>query len=91
MQKIDEQLLRSVIAELPQVFDSHDVIRKIMSLDPRTYADKLGGTGGQDPIQYLHSEIGRDLARLPEIRKTRRLDSPNVRSGSTENQEWEKI
>jgi hypothetical protein len=90
MPHLTDEILQAAIAKLPATFDTHAVIREVMNIEPRLYADDLHAASGNDPILSLHSSIGSRLARFENLEKTRKVNSPNVRGEDTENQEWSK-
>lgn len=90
MANVTDQILADAIESLPDVFDSHAVIREVMTRSPRQYADDLGATAGSDPILAFHASIGSRLAAFESITKTKKVVSTNVRGQETENQEWRK-
>ena len=90
MTNVTDQILSAAIESLPPTFDTHAVIREVMTRSPREYADDLGATPGSDPILTLHASIGSRLAAFDTIAKTRKVSSTNVRGQDTENQEWKK-
>jgi hypothetical protein len=72
-------------------FDSHAIIRDVMTNHPKEYTKGLyGHVGTDDPIQTFHARIGSSLAGFPSIEKTEKVLSLNVRGQVTENQEWKK-
>ncbi|MBK7078173.1 MAG: hypothetical protein IPH44_38500 [Myxococcales bacterium] len=86
---ITDDILRAVVAELGEEFDSHDVIFSIMRRHPREYATDLYGlVESDDPILSLHASLGRRLLGLDELTPTKRIKSMNVRGEETENQQW---
>ena len=92
MRYITNQMLLAVIGQLPMRFDSHDVIRGLMTAFPQEYVrEEYENVGNQDPIRETHRQIGIALLGISCIRPTRRVNSPNIRGPITENQEWEKI
>lgn len=90
---LTEDIIRQVIAELPDEFDSHEFLRKLMTIEPRVYTallkKKLDSDIG-DPIQVAHSGIGRKLSDSPLLEKGERRSSMNVRGQKTDNQVWRK-
>jgi hypothetical protein len=61
-----------------------------MQSNPREYTiDLYAYVDADDPIQQLHAAIGKRLSGLGTLRKTCKVNSPNVRGDATENQEWE--
>jgi hypothetical protein len=88
---ITDQMIDQSIARMPQIFDSHALIRDLMRHWPRAYATDLHESIGDDPIRALHSAIGTRLLSFNIIEKTRKVDSLNVRGDTTENQEWQKL
>lgn len=90
MPHLTDEVLQAAITKLPPTFDTHAVIREMMKLEPRLYAEDLVAAPGADPILALHASIGSRLARFDKLEKTRKVYSPNVRGEDTENQEWAK-
>lgn len=90
MPDVTDDILREAIAAQPVDFDSHAVIRQIMRLAPRAYADDLAATNGDDPIRAYHASIGRRLLQRTDIEATRKARSRNVRGENTANQGWRK-
>jgi hypothetical protein len=91
MKHLTDQIIADAIAQMPETFDSHDLIREVMTRAPRAYADDLAATRGDDPIQDFHAAIGRRLVGFPSIAKTPVVTSMNVRGRETENQGWKKL
>jgi len=84
--------LATIVRTLPDVFESHDVIRGLMTSRPRDYVLELHAyCHTDDPIQVAHARIGRALHGVPDVVATRRPKSPNVRGRSTKNQQWKKV
>ena len=91
MTHIVDAMLLAVIGPLPRTFDSHAVIRGLMTVFPQEYVrEEYTNVGNPDPIRETHRQIGIALLGVPGSRPTRRVNSPNVRDPVTENQEWEK-
>lgn len=91
MTHITDAMLLTIIAPMPSTFDSHAVIRGLMTLFPQEYVrEEYANVGNPDPIRETHRQIGIALLGVPGIRPTRRVNSPNIRGPVTENQEWEK-
>lgn len=89
MQHISDQILEQAVKAIPEaVFDTHRVIRALMTMACRQYADELGLTKGHDPIMTLHSAIGTRLLSIGSIEPTKKVTSTNVRGQDNENQEW---
>lgn len=89
---VTDAMLLTVIEQLPSTFDSHAVIRGIMTVFPQEYVrEEYANIDSPDPIRETHRQIGVALVSVPVIRPTRRVNSPNIRGPVTENQEWEKI
>ena len=88
---ITDQMLNDAIGAMPVTFDSHAIIEALMTARPREYVHDLYEhylTAQDDPIKELHAAIGRRLAGLGTLTKTRKVLSRNVRGRDTENQEW---
>lgn len=89
MEHITDQILEQAVKAIPaDAFDTHRVIRELMTMACRQYADELGGTKGHDPIMTLHSTIGTRLLSIGSIEPTKKVNSANVRGQDNENQEW---
>jgi hypothetical protein len=89
---ITDAMLLDVIGPLPTTFDSHAVIRGLMTIYPQEYVrEEYTNVSNPDPIRETHRQIGIVLLGVPSIRPTRKVNSPNVRGPITENQKWEKI
>jgi hypothetical protein len=85
-------MLLTVIGPLPTTFDSHDVIRRLMTVVPREYVrEEYANVGNPDPIRETHRQIGIALLGIPGIHPTRKRNSLNIRGSVSENQEWEKL
>ncbi|MGE6761933.1 hypothetical protein ACQKGO_28225 [Corallococcus interemptor] len=86
-------MLQAAVDTMGGIFDSHDVIRRIMRAHPQEYVHELySRIHLSDPILTTHAEIGRALGRLGTIEKNDRVESRNVRGETdTENQGWRKI
>lgn len=92
MKNITDQILGQAIDAIPDTtFDTHRVIRQIMTSASREYADDLHGQQGDDPILSLHAAIGKRLLQIPAVSATRKVTSMNVRGQENENQEWVKV
>jgi len=88
-----DDVFETVIDHLEDRFDSHDFIFEMMRRFPREYTYSLFECRrSKDPIQTLHSKIGRKLLEFGDIiRKVERKASQNVRGLPSENQHWEKV
>ena len=87
-------IIQQVIDELPDEFDSHEFLRKLMTIAPRVYVNQLKvklDTGAVDPIQTAHSEIAKRLDKVGLLRKLDTVRSMNIRGEVTENQLWQKL
>ncbi len=93
MDLLKDTVFETILGNMKDQFDSHDLIFAMMRHFPREYTSALYECRrAKDPIQTLHSKIGRKLLDFDNIiRKTRRKASRNVRGLSSANQRWEKI
>ena len=86
---ITDKMLNDVAITLPEPLDSHEVIFGVKNQHPAEYEqDRLVYIRKIDPVHTLHSVIGRRLAGLGTLNKTRKVRSINVRGRATSNQEW---
>ena len=86
---VTNEMIRDLIQQLPNVFDSHDVIERIMQKHPQQYTmDLFSFVAKDDPIHSLHASIGQRLLGFDSIEKTEKVPSTNVRGNDTDNQEW---
>ncbi len=91
MANVTDQILAEAIESLPDVFDSHAVIRKVMTRSSPAIRRRLRvPLAGSDPILIFHASIGSRLAAFGSIMKTKKVLSTNVRGQETENQQWRK-
>ena len=91
MNHLTDAILAGAVPGLPNTFDSHELIRAVMTTHPQEYVRELyNQVNADDPIQSAHAAIGLALHRIPSIAPTRRVNSVNVRGQTTENQEWQK-
>ncbi len=94
--EIKQNQLRAVVAEMPQKFDSHDVIKAFIKKYEAEYVDLLYAQRQRAPyaiFRAVHAAMGRALAEHAEalgIRKTARESSENIKGYDSENQGWEK-
>jgi hypothetical protein len=88
-----DNVFETVMEKMEDQFDSHDFIFEMMRRFPREYTHALyEHRRSKDPIQTLHSKIGRKLLEFSDrIQKTRRKTSRNVRGLHSRNQHWEKL
>lgn len=92
MTHLTDAILAAAVASLPDTFESHDVIRSVMTSHPQEYVRELyENVNAVDPIRTTHAVIGRTLHRIPGIVAANRVDSVNVRGPETENQGWRKV
>jgi hypothetical protein len=96
MRFITDEILSAAVAEITEpIFDSHAIIRRIMTNEPQAYVRELyERVNKADPIRQTHGEIGRRLTKLAAIRKVLRHETRNVRSedhAETMNQFWAKV
>lgn len=89
----EDTVFDTLIDDMPDIFDSHDLIFGMMRRYPRAYTLALYECRrSKDPIRTLHSKIGRKLSELTgRVRKVRRKASVNARGLHSTNQYWEKI
>lgn len=91
MEHVNDDVIRRVIAELPDEFDSHDFLRKLMTIEPHAYVRELHQKlHTKDPILQAHSDIASQLTRF-NLRPARRRLSMNIRGQETDNQLWQKL
>jgi hypothetical protein len=92
MNHLTNAVLTAAVASIPEtVFDSHAVIRVLLTHYPKEYARELYTCVDEDdPIQGLHAEIGMSLHGTG-IQPTRKVTSVNIRGRETVNQEWRKV
>jgi hypothetical protein len=92
MNHLTNTVLTAAVARIPEtVFDSHAVIRALLTYYPKEYARELYTCVDEDdPIQGLHAEIGMSLHDVSGIKATRKVTSVNIRGRETEIQEWRK-
>ena len=69
MLDVIDGILREAIAAQPVEFDSHAVIRQIMRIAPRAYADDPAATNGDDPIWAHHDRSRDDSFSAPTSRR----------------------
>jgi hypothetical protein len=93
MNHLTNAVLAAAVASIPEtVFDSHAVIRVLLTDYPKEYARELYACVDEDdPIQGLHAEIGMSLRDVSGIAPTRKVSSLNIRGRETANQEWRKV
>jgi hypothetical protein len=93
MNHMTNTVLTAAVASIPEtVFDSHAVIRILLTHYPKEYARELYACLDEDdPIQGLHAEIGMSLHGVTGIEPTRKVSSVNIRGRETANQEWRKV
>jgi hypothetical protein len=91
MNHVTDDIIQRAIDELPNQFDSHDFLRKLMLIEPRAYVCELHEKlDTDDPIQQAHAELASQLNRFTSLEKVRRVRSMNIRGQETENQLWRK-
>ena len=92
MELFKDIVFETVLERMEDQFDSHDFIFEMMRRFPQEYTKALYECRrAKDPIQTLHAKIGRKLLDFrPQIRKTRRKSSRNVRGLPSTNQYWKK-
>lgn len=91
MQYIDSTIMDRVLDALPQDFDSHHFIRRLIRMYPSNYTRELARyQDNEDPFLALHPQIAQALARNSRVRKMGKVDSPNIGGESTSNEAWEK-
>ncbi|MEP6652250.1 MAG: hypothetical protein ABJA82_02765 [Myxococcales bacterium] len=87
----DEILSASLDRMKEATFDSHAVIRDLMTYHPQEYVTDLASqVASKDPILTYHAGLGSRLANWPSIERTTKVMSVNVRGQVTENQGWKK-
>ena len=93
---LTNKIIEQVIEALPDdEFDSHEFLRKLMTIAPRVYVNQLKvklDAGAKDPIKTAHSDIAQRLGKTGLLDKIPgRHSSMNVRGPEeTENQLWRK-
>lgn len=89
MNNVSDDMIRALIQEMPEVFDSHALIFRIMQRHPQEYVRDAFAliNENNDPIHLLHMRLGARFEGLG-LTKTRRVTSTNVRGENTENQDW---
>jgi hypothetical protein len=92
MTDLTTEKLAAAVASLPTVFDSHDVIRVIMTNNPQEYVRELyEWKDADDPIQAAHADIGESIRAVEGVVPTCKVDSMNIRGRVTKNQQWRKL
>jgi hypothetical protein len=99
MQHLTDQILANAVATIIARqnrldFDTHELIRVIMRLNPKEYVAELYlWVHTDDPIIVAHSQIGIALANhsVPGIKSAGRHASLNVRGENTQCEIWERI
>ena len=90
---MDIKLLKDVVANLGNEFDSHKFIEKFISLHEKEYVDLLHKKE-KGIFRAAHSYIGKCLSNNSlklKIEKTERVVSENIKKYDCENQNWKKI
>lgn len=94
MKYLTDAMFTAVLNTLPSTFDSHAVIRGLMTQYPKDYVKELfANVGTSDPIRETHREIGQKIATIPGVTRCPinvKVDSANIRGPVTENQGWRK-
>lgn len=91
MNHITLPMLVDAVAAQGAVFDSHAIIRWLMTNYPQEYVrDLFECVASDDPIQTAHAQFGLALHEVPGIRPDSKVKSMNVRGQVTENQQWRK-
>lgn len=84
-----------VLRHLPDEFDSHDFIKKYLTIYERHYVTMLmENIDNTNIFRTVNATIGRFLANnqnILHITMNIRINSQNVRGNITENQKWIKI
>lgn len=92
MHYLTDPMFTNVISALPQFFDSHAVIRGLMSKYPQEYVKELNANvASSDPIRETHRQIGQHIGSIRNVQKNTaigRVESTNIRGPVTENQAW---
>ncbi|WP_372721455.1 hypothetical protein [Novipirellula sp.] len=93
MLHLNESILSIIIAELPNSFDSHQLIQAIMTIYPQEYVRQLyENVAAIDPIRTTHAKIERRIHLIPSVAAApQRVESENVRGPETRNQQWQKL
>jgi hypothetical protein len=92
MKYLTDVILKEGIAEQKRTFDSHDLIVWILQKKPQKYTYELYEyVSKRDPIKTLHSEIGKQIARLKDVvKKCGKVVSRNIRNQKNTCEKWEK-
>jgi hypothetical protein len=91
MNHVTNAIIQRAIDELPNEFDSHDFLRKLMLIAPHAYVCELHEKlHTDDPILQAHSDIASQLNHFDSLEKVRRIRGMNIRGQETENQLWQK-
>ncbi len=91
MMYITDEILRAAIERMPPTFDSHGFLQELMTIEPHAYVKELASKlHTKDPILQTHADIASRLLKFPNIEKTSKVPSDNVRGRPTLNQEWRK-
>jgi len=92
LKHITDELLLATIQNLPDEFDSHELLRTLATDHPHAYVRELyEKLHTSDPILQAHADIASQLNRElfhGVVAKAGRWPSPNVRGKDTENQVW---
>lgn len=89
---VTDEILSASIDRMKQAsFDSHAIIRDLMTYHPQEYVTDLAcHVASKDPFLTYHAGLGSRLADWPSIEKTAKVMSENIRGQVTENQGWKK-
>lgn len=83
-----------IIKELPNPFDSHTFIQKLIKKDEERYIIELYGClKPKGTFQYFHSQIGRYLSKEKsklEIESLGKVSSENIKNYISDNEGWTK-
>lgn len=93
MKHLTDTILEAAISNIDEAkFDSHRLIRELLTRYPQEYARELFEfVNSKDPIQDLHKEIGLSLKKLSCIKANGKVSSLNIRGKMSENEEWIKV
>lgn len=92
MEHITETIMNNVIDLMPQRFDSHGYLEKIIRRYPKEYVKELCRfQDNDDPFLVLHPLVARMLSKSNRVRQTGKVSSPNIGGNVTINESWEKI
>lgn len=92
--KENMEAIREVINDLPDMFDSHDFIKKFSKRFEVDYVYMLANAGSTEPFQNVNSKIGSFLSNnqtMLRIESQGEVFSENVFGNNSECKMWKKI